>query len=108
MSRFCAIYLRHQIRFRIAFPEEVSFVGGVCRRKTMSQGEEDFVSTCRAMWKLMRRWKYKEKVGSGKQLRLKRVEVANVGRGRNDRIQLSSGLNNLAINWELTRPTWSG
>lgn len=56
----------------------------------------------------MRRWKYKEKVGSGKQLRLKRVEVANVGRGRNDRIQLSSGLNNLAINWELTRPTWSG
>lgn len=45
MSRFCAIYVCHRIRFRIAFPEEVSFVGGVGRRKVMSQGGEDFVAT---------------------------------------------------------------
>lgn len=37
-----------------------------------------------------------------------RVEVASVGRGGNDSAQLSSGPHNLAVNWELTRPTWSG
>lgn len=90
------------------FSQRFKLLGG--KRQAMRRcqmGEKIPFPRCEAMWRHMRRQKSEGRVGvlsscdSG-------VEAASGGREGSDGAQLSSGPSNLAVNWDLTRPTWSG